>query len=77
MRTYYPEMHETKPKGQIDASLSFNGRHWYLKTELSLKGRGIRLVDLQSNGRKRYRVTEKALEKMATQYTVVSAVLLD
>ena len=77
MKTYYPEMNETKPKGQIDASLSYNGRHWYLKTELILKGRGISFVDLQANGRKRYRVTDKALEKIETQYTVVSAILLD
>lgn len=77
MKTYYPEMNETKPKGQIDASLSNNGKHWCLKTELTLKGRGIRFVDLQSKGRKRYRVTEKGLEKIETQYTVVSAVLFD
>ena len=77
MKTYYPEMNEAKPKGQIDASLSYNGKHWYLKTKLTLEGRGVSFVDLQSNGKKRYRVTEKALEIIDTQYTVVSTILLD
>lgn len=75
LKTYYPEMSETKPEGQIDARLSHYGKHWFLRTTLELKGRGIKFEET-SNGQNRYKVTEKAFERICEQYDVVSENLL-
>lgn len=85
LKTYHPEMKEQKPVAQIEASLSHYGNHWFLRTPLQLKGRGItfrgtitaeqvrseRLV-----GWHEYKVTEAAFERICEQYDVVSECLL-
>lgn len=43
---FYPEMNEKRPAdATIDARLCHSGRHYLLKTTLTLKGRGIRLLN--------------------------------
>lgn len=88
-KSYYPEMNETRPEGQIEAHLCHYGRHWFLKTPLTLKGRGIKFrgtfepserqpafVQLKK-GWNEYYVTERAFDRLAEQYDVVSEILLD
>lgn len=83
---YYPEMGETKPVAQIHASLSHYGRHYFVKTPLTLKGRGIEALGAIAEGRlvkgspfvgwNEYKVTLKAMEKLEAQYRIASEMLL-
>lgn len=73
---YTPEMGQEKPECQIDASLSYYGDHWFLTTKLSLKGRGIRL-DKAENDTNYYIVTERAFEKLKTEYSISKVNYLD
>lgn len=79
---YHPEMGEKKPLAHIEARLCHYGRHYYIDTPMTLKGRGIefRRVRGDSEGRRagwnEYRVTEKAFEKLETQYRVSVEMLL-
>lgn len=82
MHCYHPEMGETKPADtQIDASLGHYGMHYYLKTPLSLKGRGIvHMHTLTADeltpaakhkaGWHEYRVTIAAMRKLEQTYVV-------
>ena len=88
LKSYYPEMKEAKPVAEIEASLSHYGKHWFLKTKLTLKGRGItfrrtltasdvcgpRVAELV--GTHEYKVTEAAFEKLCEKYSVSSESLL-
>lgn len=88
MTGYYPEMNEARPADtEIDARMSYNGRKWLLKTPLTLKGRGISFVEVlradeltaaaqHKAGWNEYRVTEKAFEKLDSQYRISSEFLL-
>lgn len=86
LTSYYPEMGEKQPAtAQIEASLGHYGKHWFLRTPLTLKGRGItfrgqitaekvntpRLV-----GWNEYKVTEAAFEKICEEHQVSSVSLL-
>ena len=73
---YTPEMGQEKPECQIDASLSYYGDHWFLTTKLSLKGRGVRL-DKTENDTNYYIVTERAFEKLKTEYSISKVNYLD
>jgi hypothetical protein len=73
---YTPEMGQEKPECQIDASLSYYGDHWFLTTELNLKGRGIRL-DKTENSINYYIVTERAFEKLKAEYSISKVNYLD
>ncbi len=84
--SYYPEMGEVKPDGQIEARMGHDSR-WYIKTTLVLKGRGIvhtntltaaQLVPQAQHkvGWHEYRVTRSAFSKLAAQYKIVSESLL-
>lgn len=73
---YTPEMGQEKPECQIDASLSHYGDHWFLTTKLSLKGRGVRL-DKTENDTNYYIVTERAFEKLKTEYSISKVNYLD
>ena len=85
-QTYYPEMNETKPENvQGDVSLAHYGRHYFVKTSLELKGRGVTLEDVYTAdncnnpakfGWNRYRVTVKAMEKLNAQYDFAMEFLL-
>lgn len=84
--SYYPEMKEAKPAGQIEASMSHYGKHWYCCTPLTLAGRGIRHLETMTAstlvpgsrkvGWNKYKVTDAAFEKLCVQYDVVIENLL-
>jgi len=86
MHGYYPEMNETAPADtQIEASLGHYGEHYYLRTHLVLKGRGITHTKTLTpedfpGGRMAgwhcYRVTIKALRNLEEQYVVAIAMNL-
>lgn len=79
---YTPEMGQEKPEGcQIEASLAYYGKHYFLDTPLHLKGRGIVFLktyaskELTQSGKYKtgwfeYRVTKKAFEKLKEQYAI-------
>lgn len=86
--SYTPEMGGQRPADtQIDATLSHYGKHYYLKTPLVLKGRGIvhirtltasELVPSAQHkvGWHEYKVTEKAFAAICETYNVASESLL-
>jgi len=74
---YHPELNEVKPDTQIDATLSYSGKHWFLKTTLDLKGRGIKYLETIAQGVKRYEVTNRAFEILENQYTTSIKCYLD
>ena len=85
--TYYPEMKETRPQAQIEASLGHYGKHWFLKTPLVLKGRGIvHLGTLNESeltpaakhkaGWHSYKVTDTAFDQIKAMHDVATQVLL-
>jgi hypothetical protein len=88
MHFHYPEMGE-KRRGdsQIEAHLGHYGKHYYTKTPLALKGRGITYrytltPDMLAPsaqhkvGWHEYIVTVRAMEKLAEQYVVTGELLL-
>lgn len=87
LRSYYPEMGEIRPFALIEARLGHYGQHWFLKTPLTLKGRGIKHIGVltaerltpqaqKKAGWNEYKVTEAAFEKLCQQYPVSSESLL-
>jgi hypothetical protein len=86
MHCYYPEMNEKAPtETQIEASLSHYGEHYYIRTPLVLKGRGITHTKTLTpedfpGGRMAgwhcYRVTTAAMRKIEGQYVVSMAMNL-
>ncbi len=85
LKSYYPEMKETKPEAQIEATLGHYGKHWFVRTPLTLKGRGIvdrgaltaeELTTDRLVGWNQYKVTERAFETLCEKYTVVTENLL-
>ena len=82
---YTPEMGQQKPDCQMEASLSYYGKHYYINTPLNLKGRGI--TQIEANWRKGcrkqienwkcYRVTKATYEKLKEQYTISMECCLD
>lgn len=86
--TYYPEMGESKPEAQIEASLSYNGKHYFLYTSLALAGRGVEHLGVYQShqlppqgqykvGWNKYKVTRKAFERIKAQHAVSYEILLD
>ena len=74
---YTPEMGEQKPEGvQIEARSSYYGNHWFLYTELELKGRGITLIETKSSIYK-YKVTNRAFDLLKEKYCISQECLLD
>lgn len=86
---FHPEMGETRAADAvIDASLSHDGKHYYLTTSLVLTGRGVVMLktltanDLVPQARHKigwhdYKVTEKAFDAICKQYKVSYEMLLD
>lgn len=85
---YCPEMKEVRPEAtQIDAHLSHYGKHYFLRTPLMLKGRGIvhqgvetaeSLVPTAQHkaGWNKYKVTTAAFEAICEKYNVSMESLL-
>ncbi len=88
MHFHYPEMGEKRREdSQIEASLGHYGKHYYIKTPLTLKGRGIEHLhtlspdDLAESARHKagwhqYKVTLLAMKKLAESYVVTGELLL-
>lgn len=74
-KTYYPELGDKKPNGELTAEYGYGGK-WNVKTELNLKGQGIKRRE-EENVIIRYLVTEKALEKLRKEYTIIEPIYLD
>lgn len=86
---YTPEMGETRPAdAAIDAQLAHYGKHYFLKTPLTLSGRGVEFLgqikasDLvpaaqHKAGWNEYKVTIKAFERICEQHKVACEHLLD
>lgn len=68
MKTYYPEMNETRPEGQIEATVGSS--YWYVKTTLEIKGRGITYLNT-FKGRREYKVTMNAFKALKSKFDVV------
>ena len=88
LTSYCPEMNEARPEEtQIDASMSHYGRHWYLRTPLTLKGRGIVHLGAESAesltpqaqhkaGWNKYKVTSAAFDAICKKFNVATESLL-
>ncbi len=87
LKGYHPEMGEEKPAAQIEAHLSHYGKHWFLKSQIELKGRGIlykgrlQASDLAPHAQDKagwyeYQVTEKALDTICQNHAVAYEMLL-
>ena len=77
---YTPEMGQKQPEGcQIEAGLCYYGGHYWIRTALELKGRGIKENEpsQQCKGLKNYTVTKRAFEKLTEQYTISMECCLD
>ncbi len=86
---YTPEMGERRPADAvIDASLGHYGKHWYIKTPLVLKGRGVEYLgtltadELVPQARHKvgwhsYKVTCKAMDRIAAEHKTACESLLD
>lgn len=79
--SYTPEVGQQKPNCQMEASLSYYGKHYFVDTPIELKGRGITLVKQytekdfvdQNNyrvGWYEYQVTKLAFEKLKEKYSI-------
>lgn len=86
---YTLEMGQQEPAGcQMEASLSYYGKHYFIDTPLELKGRGISFIRKYSakdftnpNNKKigwnEYQVTKLAYEKLKSQYAISYKCSLD
>lgn len=87
LEVYYPEMQQARPVADIEARMSYDGKHYYLYTQLELSGRGIEFIktyqkhDLVPNshrvGMTEYKVTRRVFEQVRKQYRVSFEALLD
>lgn len=69
--TYTPEMGQKEPKGcQMQAGLCYYGKHYWIRTAIELKGRGITKNEPSRDGLNNYTVTVKAFEKLKSQYAI-------
>lgn len=85
---YTPEMGQSRPDCQMEASLSFDGKHYFVETPFELKGRGISFVkkfdgkELSKSGQYKagwneYQVTKLAYSKLKERYTISMECYLD
>jgi hypothetical protein len=74
---YTPEMGQEKPDCQIEADLAHGGRHYFLFTNLELKGRGITREKDHPDGRHTYYVTSRAYRLLEEKYSISRCSYLD
>lgn len=85
---YWPEMGDRKPECKIEATMSYDAKHYYLDTPLELKGRGITFIKQYKSceltalgqyktGWNHYEVTRRAFRLLEQQYPVSMEALLD
>lgn len=85
--TYTPETGQKEPEGcQMEATRAYYGKHMYIDTPMTLKGRGITFLkqykpgDLytsRKDGWNHYQVTNLAFEKLKSQYAISMERCLD
>ena len=89
--SYCPEMGQAKPEkthGNVQLARSRGGPHYYVETPLTLKGQGIRFVEIIQSahltprgqykaGWNRYWVTDRAMKVLEAQYDFACENLLD
>lgn len=85
---FYPEMGDQRPDGEIEASLSHYGKHYFLRTRLTLTGRGVRFRGTIKEGQvcgpraaqlvglNEYEVTIAAFEKISQSHSITMEMLL-
>jgi hypothetical protein len=80
IKTYWPELKDQKPDGEIEAEYGCAGKY-NVKTCEMLTGRGIELREIINgdmiSGLKRYLVTENALKRLGMVYSIAQALYLD
>ena len=77
---YTPEMGQKKPEGcQIEAGLCYYGGHYWIRTTLELKGRGITENEPVNRNKsiRQYTVTKRAFDKLKEQYAISMKCCLD
>ncbi len=75
---YTPEMNQAEPVGcDMKAGLCFYGGHYWIKTKLELKGRGITRNEPSRDGYNNYTVTKLAYSKLEQQYKIAYESSLD
>lgn len=68
---YTPEMGQEKPEEcEMVAGLCYYGDHYWIRTALELKGRGIRKDEPTRDGLNNYTVTKLAYSKLEKQYKI-------
>jgi len=88
IKSYTPELGERKPACKMEARLCHYGRHYYIDTTETLKGRGIEFIEKLTSGRlnihgsyktgwNKYRVTSRAFEMLKDKYPIRMEMLLD
>ncbi len=71
IKKYNPMSGDPRPPGQLKLTTGRNGEN-FVTTELMLSGRGIKLeVDNKISKQKTYRVTESAIGRLKTRYSIV------
>ncbi len=76
MHYYRPEMGDTKPENMAGTvSHAFGGGHYFVRTTLELKGRGITCV--MAGETNRYRVTNRAMEILEKKHDFAMEMLFD
>lgn len=88
VHSFTPEMGQRKPNCQMEMSIGHYG-NYYIKTPLELKGRGIKFLETFTAsqlvggassrlvGWNKYKVTDRAFEKLEQQYSISNESNLD
>jgi len=88
IKPYTPELGERKPSCKMEARICHYGRHYYIDTTETLKGRGIEFIEKLTSDRlnmhgayktgwNKYRVTSRAFELLKDRYPIRMETLLD
>lgn len=83
IKGYTPEMGQKKPNCQMEAMLCHDGRHYFIWSRFTLKGRGIRPIEQTDEEKKerpgieRYYVTDRAIDILKKQYSIAMEFNLD
>ena len=88
IKPYAPELGDRKPACKMEARICRYGRHYYIDTTETLKGRGIEFIEKLTSDRlnihgayktgwNKYRVTSRALELLKDRYPIRMEMRLD
>lgn len=77
---YYPEMEQARPVNMVgEISRAHYGQHYFVNTDLELKGRGIKMTDISHSDRYSftYKVTNRAMNILEKDHDFSMELLLD